>query len=87
MEGRKFKFGLKEFLKDYITGFEGVVVARTQYLTGCNHYSLQNRDQRKDGKPIDWESFDETRLSRIEKPKKEKPRKYRGGPVPKIEKW
>lgn len=34
----KHKLGLKA--KDKITGFEGIITARCEYLTGCNQYCL-----------------------------------------------
>jgi hypothetical protein len=43
--------------KDKITGLEGVIVAQTSYLTGCDRVSIQPRDT-KDGKTADWVSFD-----------------------------
>lgn len=61
-----FKFDLGLELKDTITGFQGVAMARTEYLTGCNHYGLQSRDQRKDGQPIDWVYFNESRLTVVD---------------------
>jgi hypothetical protein len=43
--------------KDKITGFTGVVTAKTQWLNGCVRVSLQPREL-KDGKPIDSQTFD-----------------------------
>ena len=62
-----FKFDLGQELKDSITGFQGVAMVRSEYLTGCNHYGLQSRDQRKDGEPISWVYFDETRLVLVDR--------------------
>ena len=39
-----FKFKKGEVLKDKITGFSGVVMARCDYITGCIHYGLLSRD-------------------------------------------
>lgn len=58
----KFKFNLSDKVKDRITGFKGVVVARTEYMTGCRRYSLQDPKLSKDGKPQDWQAFDEDSL-------------------------
>ena len=60
-----FKFELGETLKDKITGFEGVVMGRSQYFTDCNHYGLLSRTL-KDGIPTDYQWFDETRVVRVE---------------------
>lgn len=79
-----FKFELGEILKDKITGFKGVVMGRTEYFTDCDHYGLCSQEL-KDGKPIDWEWFDDTRLvkvggKKIEKEPREK--KRTSGPFP-----
>lgn len=58
------KFELGEVLRDKITGFEGVAMVRSEYFTDCTHYGLCSQ-KLKDGKPIDWEYFDETRLVRV----------------------
>lgn len=58
------KFELGEVLKDKVTGFQGVVMARTEYFTDCIHYGLCSQTL-KDGKPIDWEWLDETRLIQV----------------------
>lgn len=58
-----FKFELGTILKDVITGFKGVAMGRTQYFTDCNHYGLASRELDKDGKPVEWQWFDETRLA------------------------
>lgn len=58
----EFKFGMGIILKDVITGFTGVVMARSQYYTGCTHYGLCPTKLTKDGKEPDWLWLDETRL-------------------------
>lgn len=60
----KFKFELGETLKDKITGFKGVVMARAEYFTGCIHYGLCSQSLH-DGKPIDWEWIDESQLVKV----------------------
>lgn len=57
-----FKYELGEELKDIVTGFRGIVMARTEYFTGCMHYGLASKALTKDGKVGDWEYFDESRL-------------------------
>ena len=59
-----FKFELGSLLKERVTSFTGVVMCRSEYLTGCNHYALQSPNL-KEGIPIDWEHFDETRLELV----------------------
>jgi len=90
----EFKFELGEVLKDTITGLRGVVMGRTQYITGCTHYGLLTRKLNKDGKVPDWEWMDEMRLQRTgEKtplhsnlvPKTGKPKN--GGPAQNAPSW
>ena len=61
-----FKFELGVTAKDIITGFTGIVSARTQYQTGCCTYGLASRKLSTDGKPVDWEWFDEVRLEIVD---------------------
>lgn len=93
MSTTSFKFELGEVLKDKITGFTGVVMVRSQYLTGCLHYGLQSRKIGEKGKTSDWEHFDENRLVSIGKKVMSPPgdvastvqgvrRKASGGPAP-----
>ncbi len=67
MKAIPFKFELGEVLKDVVTGFEGVVMGRTQYYTQCNHYGLLPQRLDKDKKEPEWGWFDETRLVRAKK--------------------
>lgn len=83
LEPKEFKYKIGARLRDIVTGFEGVVVARTQYLTGCNRYSLQNQELDKDGKPKDWQAFDENQLDEVkDKDIAIKSVRERGGPAP-----
>ena len=50
-------FELGDIVRDTITGLEGVVVGRTDYLYGCRRYQIAPRDL-KDGKPVRQESAD-----------------------------
>jgi hypothetical protein len=52
--------------KDKITGIKGVIVARIEYLFGCNQYGISPRAG-KDGKRLDTEYFDEGRIEIIGK--------------------
>lgn len=60
-----FKFQLGSLVKDRLTGFEGIVVCRAQWLNNCNIYSVKPRAL-KDGVPQDSHSFDEPQLELIE---------------------
>lgn len=60
--GEKVKMG--ETYRDEITGFEGKVTGRHEYLHGCVRYTLEAEG--KDGKAGAVETFDEQRLVAVE---------------------
>lgn len=71
---------LGDTASDTITGFEGVVVARTEWLNGCIRITIQPREL-KDGKPIESHTFDVQQVALVQA----KPRaieKRSGGPQP-----
>ncbi len=57
------KLGSK--VKDIITGFEGVAVARTEWLYGCTRIGVDSAEL-NDGKPVETQWFDEQRLEMTE---------------------
>lgn len=56
---------LGSLVRDQITGFEGVVTARTTYLNGCERISVQSKTL-NDGKVIPEECFDIQQLDIVE---------------------
>ena len=64
--GVKFKFNLGDRLKDRVTGFEGIVMSRTEWLTGCNTYGLKSQVL-KDGLPTDSQWVDEVQLDKVDR--------------------
>lgn len=78
-----FKFELGDVLKDKVTGFQGAVMVRAQYFTGCVHYGLCPMEL-KDGKPIDWEWIDDSRLVKVEECQRvfQDPKIHTSGPHP-----
>jgi len=77
---------LGQLVKDRITGFEGIVIAITNWLYGCNRITIQPREL-KDGKPVEAQSFDVQQLEIIDdKPMSMKTSKMAttkpGGPRP-----
>lgn len=54
------KLGSK--VKDPVTGFTGTAVARTEYAWGCVSVGVCSNELHE-GKPIDWQWFDEKRLA------------------------
>lgn len=55
---------LGDTARDTITGFTGVVVAKTKWLHGCERLTLQPQEL-KDGKPIDAHTFDVPQLALV----------------------
>lgn len=53
---------LGQTVKDTITGFEGIVIGRATYLTGCTQCIVVPKGLDKDGKRREGEWFDEQRL-------------------------
>ena len=72
----EFELGSK--VKDKITGFKGIVIARTCWLNNCNTYGVRSQ-KLKDGKIQDVEWFDEPQL-KIVKQEVFKARRSTGGP-------
>lgn len=52
-------------VKDKITGFKGIVVAKTEWLNGCLRISVQP-EELHEGKPMEQQTFDVEQLSLIE---------------------
>ena len=61
-----FKFNLGDEIRDVITGFTGIITARSQWLSNCNTYNVQARTLHE-GKPIDVKHFDEPQLELVKK--------------------
>ena len=57
-----YKFEQGSTLKDVITGFEGVVTGRANFISGCNRYLLcvRNKTEKRED---EW--FDEQRLELV----------------------
>lgn len=47
-----FKYGLLDTVEDRITGYKGVITARTEWSNGCIRYTVQAHGT-KDGKTIE----------------------------------
>ncbi len=57
-------------VRDIYTGFEGIAIARSDWLYGCSRVSIQPI-KLKDGKPVDDVWFDEQRVEvvKVDTPK------------------
>ena len=70
---------LGDLAKCKITGFEGVIVARTDWINGCVRMALQAKTLDKDGKPLVPETFDVEQLELV-KPEVHEKGEASGGP-------
>ena len=52
------KVKLGQIVRDRLTGYEGTVIAITNWLYGCTRITVQ-AEELKDGKPVDSHTFDE----------------------------
>jgi hypothetical protein len=56
---------LGDRVKDRVTGFKGIVVARSEYLHGCRRVGVQ-AEKLEEGKPTDAQWFDEPQVDVME---------------------
>lgn len=73
---------LGDLARDRLSGFEGVVMARTDWITGCSRLVLQPRTLTKDGMPMAMETFDLFLLDLVEKNVQPVADSTAGGPTP-----
>lgn len=59
------KFELYQSIKDVVSGFEGIIMAISEYHNGAIHYGIASRKLKDDGSVREWEWFDETRCKFI----------------------
>lgn len=62
MSDFKYEMGFKA--QDIVTGFEGTIICRSQWFTGCNTYGLKPTVS-KEGKLQQTEYFDENAIIMI----------------------
>lgn len=73
---------LGDLARDKITGFEGIVISRTEWLNGCVRLGVQPQ-KLKDGQPLDDKVFDVGQLVLVEAAAFDRKPKPTGGPYPK----
>lgn len=56
---------LGQRVRDTISGIEGIVIARTEWLYGCSRVTVQPEGA-KDGKPYDYFVVDEPQLEPVD---------------------
>ena len=54
---------LGQMVQDRMTGFKGIVMARTEYLNGCVQVLVQPKGCDKEGKPKESQWMDEQRFT------------------------
>lgn len=68
MEQHEFQYGLGWKAKDILTGFEGTIVYRVEFMTGCDQYGIQPYiDPLKKNEIPDSKQFDEGRLEILDR--------------------
>lgn len=78
-----FKIELGAKVTDKITGYTGLVIARTEWLYSCKRYVVQAREM-KDGKPVESINCDEDQLDIVEDVAEKHVMRNTGGPAPKV---
>lgn len=73
---------LGDEVQDTITGFKGVAIGVTKWLTGCNRWIVQPKGVDPAGKIYETQSFDEPLLKVLKKKKSKEVNRSKGGPMP-----
>ena len=58
-----FKFNRGDEVRDKITGFQGIITSRTDYINGCNRYGVQPKADKC--KMVDAYNIDEQSLELV----------------------
>lgn len=74
------RINLGDEVKCKITGFKGIAVARTTWISGCDRINIQPKGVDKDGKIFESQSFDEPLIEVIKSGKVEEGSHSTGGP-------
>lgn len=76
MPNFKFKLGVQA--RDTVTDFEGMIIARNEWLNGCRQYCLKSKV--RDGKIRGGEWIDEDQIELVRKSARKAPARATGGP-------
>jgi len=60
-----FAFECGDKVRDLVSGLEGKIMGRSNYLTGCNRYAIVAKGLDKEGKKQEWQNFDENQLELV----------------------
>jgi hypothetical protein len=72
---------LGDKVRDVVTGFEGIAIAKTEWLFGCIRFTVQPT-KLDNGKILDTATFDEPQLRSIEVDSYAMGSRDTGGPIP-----
>lgn len=72
---------LGDKVKDKVTGFKGIAIARTEWLNGCSRITVQP-DRLDGGKVPDSQTFDEPQLTVLKAGQVKTGSRDTGGPIP-----
>lgn len=78
----KAQFDFNQKVKDKVTGFEGIVLGRTEYATGCVQFGVCPTKVKDDGSLPDWNWLDGSRLIAVPNDDGIAVGKESGGPHP-----
>ena len=77
---RDDSLALGDKAKDDITGYQGVIVAITEWLNGCRRTTIQTSEM-VEGKPVESQTFDAEQVSRVGRnPPAKREQSRTGGP-------
>lgn len=60
-----FRFNNGDEVKDKISGFVGVVIARTDWFNGCVRYTIQSQQLKDNSAPGEAHTFDDEQLDLV----------------------
>lgn len=75
-----FIFDMGDRVRDVVNGYEGVIIGRFEYWTGCNHYGVEAATT-DGGSKVPYESVDEQRLELVKAAAVTLPRRYADKPA------
>ncbi len=75
----RFKFRLGAQARDTVTDFQGMIIARNEWMSGCVQYCLKPKVD-KDGKIPSGEWIDEDQVELVRATERKTPAKLTGGP-------
>jgi hypothetical protein len=78
---------LGDKVRDTITGFKGIAIARSIWLTGCDRITIQPEGLNKEGKTFEQLTFDEGTVEVIKAKKHKRVNNEGGGPQKELPKY